>query len=72
MQVSPVLAVPGAKAPRKACTILGSSINRRLGSVFMIGIGIYAQSRLEETKPQERERGTTPPRLPIAALLRDH
>lgn len=42
-----------------------------LGSVLMIGVGIYAQSRLEETRPSE-QRATTPPRLPLAALLRDH
>jgi MHS family shikimate/dehydroshikimate transporter-like MFS transporter len=40
-------------------------------SVLMVGVGIYAQSRLEETMPSAAD-AATPPRMPLVALLRTH
>jgi MHS family shikimate/dehydroshikimate transporter-like MFS transporter len=42
-----------------------------LASVLMVGVGIYAQTRLEETLPTGGHTAT-PPRMPLLALLRQH
>lgn len=42
-----------------------------IASVLMVGVGIYAQSRLEETLPTNKQ-SNTPPRMPLLELLRTH
>jgi MFS family permease len=42
-----------------------------LASVLLVGVGIYAQSRLEESRPADRGDGPAP-RVPLVALLRGH
>jgi MHS family shikimate/dehydroshikimate transporter-like MFS transporter len=42
-----------------------------LASVLMVGVGIYAQSRLEETLPAANG-SEAPPKVPLAALLSKH